>query len=144
MEKSSLTAQESFVLQLVLPKCSHYYVLGHSNSGSFIAFLFFFLGVSCDFSFSDAWNSALVAQVSQVTAKPQEGATGRADTAISSSLPPVIESYIYCPLWRSFSQSIVWTSRSTGAELTVCWFSEKMVRDDLGMFLLILLSCHLP
>lgn len=93
MEKS-LTAPESFVLQLILPKCSHYYVLGHSNSGSFIAFLFFFLGVSCNFSFSDDWNSALVARVSQVTAKPQEGATGRADTDISSSLPPEIELYI--------------------------------------------------
>lgn len=68
--------------------------LGHCNSVSFIAFLFFFLSVSCDFSFSDDWNSALVARVFQVTAKPQEGETDRADTDLSSSLPPVIELYI--------------------------------------------------
>lgn len=100
----SLIAPESIVLQLTLPKCSHYYSLGHSNSGSSVVFSvlsqwFFFLSwlelnSGCWSTPSDSRNTRRCNSLSS---------SGKADIVLSSSLSASIELYIQCPLLLSFS-----------------------------------------
>lgn len=143
--KPSFIAPESFVLQLILTKYSHYYLLGHSNSRSFTVFLFFFLGASCYFSFSDDWNSALVAWVSQVTAKPQKGTAEQVEWILTQCIPSSWSRTM------NLMSSVAGLLTANSVDLPIplgqnwqCWFLETMVRDDLCMSLLTLLSCHLP